>query len=149
MILKGVRADLLGLRGAMYLWSMERYSSLLFLFSIVSTLIKWRQLSYAEKKIKYDLSSFQCNSLIDIICDVFSYHFGKFWWEKYAHHSYCCQILRGRTSSTLVWVQSGAKVPAELRLRMQCIRSYQLMSRITYQCYSGCALTGIQTERSI
>lgn len=102
-----------------------------------------------KRKIKYDQSSFQCNSLIDIICDVFSCHFGKFWWEKYSHYSYCGQILRGRTSSTLVWAQSGAKVPAELRVRMQRIRSYQLMSRITYQCYSGCALTGIQTERSI
>lgn len=101
-----------------------------------------------KRKIKHDPSSFQCNSLTDIICDVFSYRFGKFWWRN-TLITHTVAKFSERTSSTLVWVESGAKVPAELRVRMQRIRSYQLMSRITYQCYSGCALTGIQTERSI
>lgn len=82
-----------------------------------------------KRKIKHDPSSFQCNSLTDIICDVFSYRFGKFWWRN-TLITHTVAKFSERTSSTLVWVESGAKVPAELRVRMQRIRSYQLMSKL-------------------
>lgn len=45
--------------------------------------------------------------------------------------------------------ETGPAVPVELHVILQYIRHHQLIGKMTYQHYSGCILTGIQTERSI